>query len=80
MRIIGTAVVAIVAIHAAHTFHSHFQTLRGRHAAMAVAHPVMACSAPANVAAIGVLWPETAIVPISPAVGNWHATVSALAY
>ncbi len=79
MRIIGTAVVAIIAVHAAHTFQRHNHALRERHAA-APAHPVAICSGPATAIAIGVLWPATAIAPISTVIGHWHYTLDAAGY
>jgi hypothetical protein len=78
MRIIGTAVLAIVAAHAAHAFHGHLHTLSEHHAAGSL--HAAACSAPATAIALRVLWPETAIAPISPVIGHWHATVNAIGY
>ena len=78
MKIIGTAVLAIVAAHAAHTFHRHSNTLSAHHAAARV--EAAACSAPATAIAIRVLWPATAMAPISPMIGHWHATVNAIGY
>ena len=80
MRIIGTAVLAIVAVHAAHAFHHHTQILRARSATAALAQAAATCSAPADAITIGVLWPETAVVPIAPVIGHWHATLNAIGY
>jgi hypothetical protein len=79
MRVIGTLVLAVVAAHAAPMLHHRSHMLHERNGASGM-HPATMCSGPATAIAIGVLWPETAIVPISPLIGHWHATLSAFAY